>query len=189
MKMEGKQDKSISRWLLVGGLIVVSATFVYYRFHSSQAVADLEGSSTFRGKPAAAFAMPDLDGKLLRLKDFKDKVVLINFWGTTCAPCKTEIPWLVEFQKQYESKGLQVIAISMYGETPDVLKSFIAAHGMEHFRVVAGTQEIAGMFGGIRGLPDTLIVDRDGRYYSKHEGIINRAEVENELAALFNGRS
>jgi thiol-disulfide isomerase/thioredoxin len=62
------------------------------------------------GTPAAVLELPDLEGRAVRLQDFKGKVVLLNFWGTTCAPCKTEIPWLVEFQEQYGSKGLQVVA-------------------------------------------------------------------------------
>jgi thiol-disulfide isomerase/thioredoxin len=86
-------------------------------------------ASRVRGTPVPAFELTDLDGKIMRPEDFKGKVVLINFWGTTCGPCLTEIPLLVDLLKQYGPKGLTVLAISMYGEGPDVLKPFVASTG------------------------------------------------------------
>jgi hypothetical protein len=58
-------------------------------------------NSPLRGKPAPAFTLLDLNGKKVSLSDFKGHPLVVNFWGTYCAPCKVEMPWLEEFSKKY----------------------------------------------------------------------------------------
>ena len=179
---------------LVFSLLTVSliaafggALSLSFRHTSNSATPDKTVSasdSRIRGAAVPAFELQDLDGKIIRPQDFKGKVVLINFWGTTCAPCLTEIPWLVDFQKRYGPKGLAVLAISMYGEGPDVLRPFVAEHGMNDFKVAIGSQKTAELFGGVYGFPHTFLVDTHGNFVSTHAGIIDRKEVEAELAAL-----
>jgi thiol-disulfide isomerase/thioredoxin len=135
------------------------------------------------GTSAPLMQLADLEGKTVRLQDFGNKVVLLNFWGTTCAPCKKEIPWLVEFQENYGSKGLQVVAVAMYGEGPDVLKTYVKEHRMQDFQVLIGNNHVAAQF-GVAAFPTTFIVDRKGKISSKHFGLIDRSSVEAELAAL-----
>jgi len=146
-----------------------------------------KSAPSVRGTVATPFELLDLEGKSTSLQDFKGKVVLLNFWGTTCAPCLIEIPWLVEFQKEYGSKGFQVVAVSMYGEGPEILKPFVTKHGMQELKTVMGNQEVMTKF-GLVGFPTTLIVGRDGKYYSRHEGLINRAVVEKELVEVLGQR-
>src|SRR5215469_14704210 len=64
-------------------------------------------------KSAPEFRLTDADGKDVSLADLKGKVVLVNFWATWCDGCQTEIPWLVEFQRQYANRGFVVVGISM----------------------------------------------------------------------------
>jgi peroxiredoxin len=186
--MDHETGNKFMPWLLVGGLIVVATAVVLLPRHEDSA-RRATAAGTIRGTPAPSFEFRDLDGKRIRLQDFKGRVVLVNFWGTTCAPCITEIPWLVDFQKRYGPKGLAVIAISMYGDSPDVLRSYITEHGMKNFTVVVGSQQTAELFGGVYGLPHTFVVDPHGRYVSSHAGMINRSEVETELDALLNHAS
>ena len=181
--MRKEAGNKIAIVLLVGGLMAVAAGGLLLRTPGNSSTHDI------RGIPVPSFELTDLNGKIVRPQDFKDKVVLINFWGTTCAPCLTEIPWLVDFQKRYGPKGLAVLAISMYGEGPDVLKPYVAEHGMKDFTVVIGSQKTADLFGGVYGLPHTFIVNSQGKFVSSHPGIIDRTEVEAELAALLNPAS
>jgi thiol-disulfide isomerase/thioredoxin len=139
--------------------------------------------SPIRGTAAVPFELRDLEGKTVRMQDFAGKVVLLNFWGTTCAPCKLEIPWLVEFQKQLGSKGFQVVAVSMYGETQEELKPYVAEHRMENLTVVIGNDNLKAPF-GLVGFPTTFLIDREGKYFTRHDGLINRPMVEKELATL-----
>ena len=71
----------------------------------------------------------------------------------------------------------------MYGEEPGILKPFVAQYGMEQLRTVIGNEHTMAAF-GLVAFPTTLIVDREGRYYSRHEGLIDRRGVEKELTAV-----
>ncbi len=139
-----------------------------------------------RGKPAAEFELPSLDGHILRRADFKDKVLLVNFWATWCHPCLIEIPWFIEFQKKYGPQGLEVIGISLDEEGPQVVKKFVDEQQMT-YTILMGNEKVAERFGGIIGLPTTYLVDRQGKYYSVHRGLVSRDIVEEELLTLLNG--
>src|SRR5688572_25889584 len=183
--VERRKDRGSLRCVV---LLVVTCTLLYScnrgaRDPAKKSDSDLRSDPSIMGTPAAALDLPDLEGRAVRLQDFKGNVVLLNFWGTTCAPCKIEIPWLVEFQKKYGSKGLQVVAVSMYGEGPEILKPFVAQYGMEPLRTVIGNKHTMTAF-GLVVFPTTLIVDRQGRYYSRHEGLIDRRGMEKDLAAV-----
>ena len=108
----------------------------------------------------------------------------MNFWATWCAPCLLELPWFIEFQKQYGPEGFQVIAISLDEEGPKVVKPFVEKHQMETLTVVMGDDKTAELFGGLLGLPTTFLVDRQGNYYSKHQGLVSKDDVEEELLTL-----
>jgi cytochrome c biogenesis protein CcmG, thiol:disulfide interchange protein DsbE len=183
-------DRPLARPVLACGLLlIVTALFVYIRplplLRTEEGAATAADSMPFSRGSAVPFEAPDLEGKTIRTKDFEGKVVLLNFWGTTCAPCIQEIPWLVDFQKRYGPDGLQVIAVSMYGESPEVLKPYVAEHQMGELKVVIGNEQIAALF-GLALFPTTFIADRNGKYLSIHRGLIDRAEVEAELVTLLN---
>ena len=64
------------------------------------------------GNIAPDFDLPTLDGKNLKLSDLRGKAVLVNFWATYCGPCKIEMPWFVELQKEYGPQGFQIIGVT-----------------------------------------------------------------------------
>src|SRR6185437_9435715 len=65
------------------------------------------------GSAAPDFALQSLEGKTVHLTDFRGKAVLLNFWATWCTPCRLEMPWFVELQKQYGPEGLEVLGVAM----------------------------------------------------------------------------
>src|SRR3970040_516629 len=122
-----KKEQALSRLLLLGGLLLVAGALAIYRnaggfqppsrpaasADSQPVIPPVPVIPAIRGKPAAEFALPDLKGQTRKLADFSGKVLLVNFWATWCSPCLIELPWFVEFQKQYGPQGLEVIAISL----------------------------------------------------------------------------
>ena len=132
---------------------------------------------------AADFSLRDVDGKAVRLSDFKGKVVLLDFWATWCGPCKIEIPWFIDLERQHKDKGFAVIGISMDEEGWDVVKPFIARMNV-NYRVVIGNDSTAQAYGGIDALPTTFLIDRDGKIAATHVGLTSRKEFENGVEQL-----
>src|SRR2546422_246171 len=65
------------------------------------------------GSPAPEFRLKDLKGQDVSLSQHRGKVVLVNFWATWCTPCRIEIPWLIELQEKYSSRGFTVLGVAM----------------------------------------------------------------------------
>ncbi len=134
-------------------------------------------------KVAAAFTLKDDTNANVRLFDYKGRVVLLNFWATWCGPCKMEIPWFIEFEKTYRSRGFAVLGISMDDDGWTAVKPYIAAQKI-NYRVALGNDQVAQLYGGIDSLPTTLLIDRDGRVASLHVGLVNRSDYDNEIRQL-----
>jgi peroxiredoxin len=130
--------------------------------------------------PAPDFTVKDSTGTDLRLSSYKGKVVLLNFWATYCVPCRTEIPWFIEFDKTYRDKGFAVVGISM-DEDWDAVRPYLAEKKI-NYRIGLGGEEMAKLYGGLDALPETFLLDREGRIAAHHIGLTPRAEVEKEIA-------
>ncbi len=126
-----------------------------------------------------ALQVENLDGELQWLTDFKGKVVLLNFWSTTCPPCKVETPWFVEFQKRWEKDGFTVVGVSM-DDTPEALRKFNAKFNVTYPMMAGRNVEdsIHKAAGGIWALPTTFLIGRDGTVLTKHVGLTPKAVLE-----------
>ncbi len=132
--------------------------------------------------PAPDFTLTDVQGRTITLSQYKGKVVLLDFWATTCGGCKVEIPWYVEFDRKYQRRGLALVGLDMYGESPEVVKSFMAKSGMT-YPVAIGTDALGDRF-GVKEMPLTLLIDRTGRIALSHVGIVDRMKFEHDIQAL-----
>jgi cytochrome c biogenesis protein CcmG/thiol:disulfide interchange protein DsbE len=117
----------------------------------------------------------------LTLSVYKGKVVLLDFWATWCAPCREEIPHFVEWQTKYQDQGFQVLGISM-DDGPKPVRQFYREFNM-NYPVVLGDEKLANAYGGILGLPVSILVGRDGRIYAKHVGLTDLHAFEEEIKA------
>src|SRR5271166_2276995 len=84
---------------------------------------DSKSSRSLKNAPAVTFK--DLQGNGVPLSSLKGKVVLVNFWATWCDPCRVEIPWMIEFQKKYSSRGFTMLGVAMDDEGAKVVKPFV----------------------------------------------------------------
>ena len=139
--------------------------------------------STEVSQTAPDFRLKDASGADIRLSDYKGKVVLLNFWATWCPPCKAEIPWFEEFQGTYGSQGLVVIGISMDEDGWKAVRPYMEATKI-NYRVAIGDGGLAQKYGGVESLPETLLIDRDGKIAARHVGIVSRSDYESEIGRI-----
>ncbi|MGH9687398.1 MAG: TlpA family protein disulfide reductase [Candidatus Acidiferrales bacterium] len=133
-------------------------------------------------KNAPDFALRDSQGKLIRLSDYKGKVVLVDFWATWCGGCKEEIPWYIDFEKKYGKKGFLAIGIAE-DRGFDVVRPFMAEHKM-NYPVAIDNMSLLAKYGDNGAMPATYLVAPDGRIVDYTVGIVNRAEFERKIQAM-----
>jgi peroxiredoxin len=137
-------------------------------------------------KPAKLdFTLKDMNGRDVRLADFKGKVILLDFWATWCGPCKTEIPGFVDLHNRYGKDGLVVIGVSV-DDTLDKLKPFVSQFKM-NYTVLQGLNRddfVEEAYGPMLGIPTTFIIGRDGKICAKHIGMASKEAFEQEIKSL-----
>ena len=128
------------------------------------ALAGATGLSAVYGRPAATdFEVERVDGTQVSLSDLKGRVVLVNFWATWCPPCRQEMPGIERAWSTLRSEGLEVLAVNV-SESRDTVRGFLAETGLaEDFRLVLDPGGAAMKAMEVRGLPTTIIVDKEGR--------------------------
>jgi peroxiredoxin len=139
-------------------------------------------SSTGRS-PAPDFNLKDASGKDVKLADLKGKVVLVNFWATWCEGCQVEIPWFVEFQKEYASRGLVVVGISLDDDGWKSVKPWIKEKKV-NYPIVIGNEGLGKQYGLGAGMPLTVLVDREGRIADVHTGIVEKTATQQKITEL-----
>jgi thiol-disulfide isomerase/thioredoxin len=128
---------------------------------------------------AASVALPPefnqeiatLDGaKTTLAQKYQGKVVLVNFWATWCQPCKLEIPYLIDLNRKYASKGLVIVGVAMDDEGKQKVEPYVAKERFNvngtptpmDYDILIGNDKVAEKFGGIIGMPTTFLYARDG---------------------------
>jgi peroxiredoxin len=143
-----------------------------------QDVASDEGLPNLRGKKAPPFTLKTQDGRKVSLSDYKGKAVLVNFWATWCVPCKLEMPWFVDLEKQYASQGLEILGVNEDDEKDHgQIDKFAKKIGV-NYPILLGNDTISKAYGGIEVLPTSFYVGRDGKVVEEAAGLISRDEIE-----------
>jgi peroxiredoxin len=162
-------------------IVVITAMLVFGRKRNNLAANASAGGKivegSFKGKPAPDFSLQTLDGQTLKLSDLRGKAVVLNFWATWCTPCKAEMPWFVDFQKQYGGQGLQMVGVAMDDSAKDDIDKFAKQMGV-NYPVVLGKESLADQYGGVDFLPTTFYIDRSGNIQDRVFGIVDRREAE-----------
>ena len=132
---------------------------------------------------APQFVLRDVNGRTVRLSDYKGKVVLINFWATWCPPCRAEMPDLVRLQREHAKQGLQIIGITYPPERKSRVRRFARSLKV-NYPIILGTRQIKARFSSEETLPLTVVINRDGSVSHIISGILLREEFEEQIKPL-----
>jgi thiol-disulfide isomerase/thioredoxin len=163
--------RKILRKILIWVICLASPVFVF--------VQTLEKAPTL--------ALKDLSGKIVRLEDFKGKVVLLNFWATWCAPCRAEIPELVKWQTEYQNQGLQIIGITYPPTNRTETRNFVRQNKI-NYPILLGSKKTKELFDSTETMPYSVVIDKNGNVTARIEGIIYADEFDEKIKPLLEAK-
>ena len=140
------------------------------------------------GNLAPDFDLPALDGKSLQLSGLRGKAVLLNFWATYCEPCKVEMPWFVELQKEYGPQGFQIVGVANDDASTEEIAKFARDMGI-NYPILIGKDSVSDSY-KVSVLPTTFFLDRDGKLIAREFGLQSRSVfVDHIKKALSQGQA
>jgi len=167
-------------------LVVVSAVvamMLVFGFKLARRPNQAAGTAQIQNGLAPDFTLQSLDGKTVRLSDFRGKPVVLNFWATWCSPCKIEMPWFVDLQRQYGPAGVQFLGVAMDDASTKEIAEF--AQSMKvNYPILIGKESVGDAYGGVQFLPETFYIDRNGKVVDKAFGLKGRGEIEDDIKKI-----
>ena len=119
------------------------------------------------------FSLPDLNGKLQNLEQYKGKWIIVNYWATSCQPCLKEIPELASFHQQHKNRDAIVLGINHEDIPLSWLRQFMNTVPI-NYPVVRSLPSAKTPFGLIQVLPTTYIISPDGKLMGRQQGSVNQ---------------
>jgi cytochrome c biogenesis protein CcmG, thiol:disulfide interchange protein DsbE len=133
-------------------------------------------------KPMPDLVLSEMGGGNWRLQDQRGKVVLINFWATWCPPCRQETPGLAKLARDYQSKGLAVVGISLDEGGPRAVQSFVNEFHLPY--PIAMPAQSSPLTSEIESLPTTLLIDRHGRVAKTYTAAVSESTFKADVERL-----
>lgn len=133
------------------------------------------------------FSVTDLTGKTVSTESLKGKVVIVDFWGTWCPPCRQEIPHFVALHQKYKSQGLEIVGLTFERTSGDAalngVTQFMRSARVSYPCALAG-QDMLQKVPDFEGFPTTLFIDREGRVRARETGYRPYGELEQVVKTL-----
>lgn len=161
--------------VLLVGIVAVVAVFAVQLFRQNM-------PQPQPGSPAPDFELTTFDGEIIRLSDFTGSVVVVNFWGSWCPPCRNEAPALQDFHRAYSDEGVVLIGVNWLDIEHDALE-FMAQYGMTFINGPDTGERIVNTY-RVDGAPETFVIDRSGQVAAFFPGEINYETLERAVTPL-----
>lgn len=168
-------------WSLFTGIILLAGAVLFSGISIAQqkgvdlnAQKPITDPNTTDVKPLAPdFELKTIQGKTVRLSDYRGKVVLLNFWATWCPPCRQEIPDFIKMTKTKDPAHFVVLGLTLQSGTPEQISKFAESMGM-NYPILYGEQstmlKLTQLYGGVSAIPTSFLIDPDGRVQKRYLG-------------------
>jgi peroxiredoxin len=191
MVLNGKTLAAIAAIFVLTGAILfaVSRPSVSNKI-APGAATDSEAPPPAAGDKAADFHLTDLDGKTVSLSSFRGKVVFLNLWATWCGPCREEMPSMETLYEELKgNKDFVMLGVSEDEKGKSVVLPYVQKNGY-HFDILLDPENKVGDSYGVSGVPETFIIDRQGRIVAHHMGGFDwsRQDVREALQELLDAK-
>lgn len=183
-KSRGVVTRNIIIWVVAAIAVFAGLYVVYGKYAGTGEDEGLIGGL----RPAAqgeeelvkmpGFTLPDIEGNEVKLSDYRDKIVVLNFWTTWCKYCKTEMPEFQEAQKEYAESGDDVVMLTVnVQEDEETVKKYLSDNGITLPVLIDKDGSIAAAY-GVNGFPTTYIIRKDGTLYKYAPGAIDKKTLK-----------
>lgn len=162
--------------VLAAAILATGAVFFAYRATLSDRSVSEAAAELLR------LRLPDVSGKDQSLAQWRDKVLIVNFWATWCEPCREEVPVLLRVQAKHTSNRVQIVGISV--DSVDKVREFAKEYGIGYPLLIGSMEAIdltRRLGNKAAGLPYTIVLDRSGRVVRTHLGGISEVELESAI--------
>jgi len=150
------------------------------RTSETASAASGQGGVLKPGALAPDFELKTLEGKNVKLSDYRGKAVLLNFWATWCEPCKLEMPWIVDLNKKYGPQGLVTLGVAMDDSSEADIAKFAKDMNV-NYPILLGKESVGDEYGGMEFLPTTFYIGRDGKIVKSNFGIKGADDIESYI--------
>jgi peroxiredoxin len=140
----------------IGAVVLALAGGAYVAAFSRQQAPDV----TFIG----------IDGQKISSQDLRGKVVMVNFWATSCTTCVKEMPQMVETYNKYKGQGLEFVAVAMSYDRPDYVLNYAATRRLPFKVALDSGGDLAKQFGDVAMTPTTFVIGKDGTILKRYLG-------------------
>jgi peroxiredoxin len=159
-------------WLLIGMIV---------GFFQRSALKAAENDTQI-GKRAPEWELVNLEAGKTHSNQFKGKVQVINFWATWCPPCRAEIPHFKELAEIYKERNVVFLGISL-DQSLGPVKRFHRTEKM-NYPLLMGHGDLVQAFGGFSAIPQTFIIDSEGRIHKQFSGLVEKKDLQEVLEKL-----
>lgn len=165
MENQARTTKAGKPWIkALGAVLVVAIAAVGYASYSAR-------------EPAPKVTFTGLNGEKITSDSLRGKVVMVNFWATSCTTCVHEMPEMVQTYNKYKDQGLEFVAVAMSYDAPNYVLNYAQTRNLPFKVALDTTGDVAKSFGEVKLTPTTYVIDKQGN-------IIKRYVGEPEFAAL-----
>lgn len=155
---------------------------VLWVFHMSPETASVVGAGSV-GEEIPAFSLPTIDGDSVSRESLRGKVVLVNFWASWCGPCSVEMPGFQRVYHDQKARGFVVLGIWTNDTDAFAMRDLLRESAIT-YPVAVATADVVRAFGGVRALPISILIDRNGRIQRRVTGIFDEQALRRDVERL-----